>query len=231
MTTLIDLAKIGDNNGITAFLNSKPRGTVNKDTDPWNNQTALHAAAAKGHKDTIEILVSLNANINALDIDKMTALHYATERGHLNVVERLITLKANIHAVDFGGCLALHYAADNEYYDISERLIDLHSNVHKTDYRGKSAVDYFEERLTSKEFHLMTLRINYSVRSRLLMFLYGCNLCSLSLPTTGTNIINGTSKLVEEAEAKAEADIISKRSVVRCLEDHYWVRSMLEFIY
>jgi hypothetical protein len=58
--------------------------------------------------------------------------------------------------------------------------------------------------------------INYFLRENLLLFLHGC--CLACLPSTHS-----------EQAMRWQDESHQARSIVRCFEDHYWIRSLLEY--
>lgn len=84
--------------------------------------TALHHAAHGGHRDTVELLLSvseIDANAVAAESFCETALHVASKRGHRDVVERLLAVpNINVTATDFRGWTALHCGAAGGHCDV-----------------------------------------------------------------------------------------------------------------
>ena len=78
--------------------------------DPWR-ATALHKAAARGHRDIVELLLSKGASIEAMDQVEDTALHEASSNGHTSTVELLLTKGASVEATDKYKDTPLHKAA------------------------------------------------------------------------------------------------------------------------
>jgi len=70
-------------------------------------QTALHLASRVGDADTVELLISQGASLNAVTSDGYTPLHIAAKEGHDDVVHLLLdhgvpsapTTKASHHNV------------------------------------------------------------------------------------------------------------------------------------
>jgi ankyrin repeat protein len=88
---LLLAAHFGQTNAVQVLLD-KGAGV---DDSMWNGMTALHAAAAGGHKDTIGLLLEHKANINAkmsggpYDPMTQTPLEVALAGGHIEVVQLL----------------------------------------------------------------------------------------------------------------------------------------------
>lgn len=104
--------------------------------------SALHAAAANGHENIIELLLAAGANVN--DSSHGTALQAAAAAGHLPVVEKLLAADAdvNIDTVSCGGRTALQAAAEAGHIDIVQLLLR-HSaavNAPPAPYHGRTAL-------------------------------------------------------------------------------------------
>jgi ankyrin repeat protein len=92
---------------------------------------ALIAAAGRGHLEMVEMLIMVNADINApASWGGYTALQEAAKGGHLEVLERLIIANANINApASWGGYTALQEAAKCGHLEVVERLIMANANI------------------------------------------------------------------------------------------------------
>ena len=55
----------------------------------------IHIAARYGNTNTVRYLLSLGANVNAVDEEGWTALHWASAGGHVNVMQLLL-----VHGTD-----------------------------------------------------------------------------------------------------------------------------------
>ena len=101
------------------------------------NTTPLHIATACDKKDIIELIVSINANINAPNIDGNSSLQYAVQNENINMVKFLVNAKASINIRNYEGDTPLHSAVkkldkiDNidTLTEIVEFLINSKSNV------------------------------------------------------------------------------------------------------
>ncbi len=86
--------------------------------------TALHIASLNGHRDIVELLLSLQAiNIDQKGDEGMTALHLACRKGNLEVVQLLLDFNANLEACTRHGMTALHLASKRGYATIAEMLL------------------------------------------------------------------------------------------------------------
>ena len=89
----------------------------------YQKETALHKAAAKGHEDLVQLLLSKGASIEALDEDNYTPLHFAASHGHTSIVELLLSKGASIEAMDKNNYTPLHFAARDGHTSIVELLV------------------------------------------------------------------------------------------------------------
>jgi len=87
-------------------------------------ETALHWAAAYGHKTVAEFLVSKGADVNAADSTKNTSLHFAAQEGQVAVLEFLLAKGADVDANNEDGVTPLHLAAANGQTSIAQALLD-----------------------------------------------------------------------------------------------------------
>lgn len=75
-----------------------------------SGQTALHYAASRGQAGLLRQLVTLGANVNAIDLPGNTPLHRAVESGDLEAAAILLDRGADVNAKDFNSNSTLHLA-------------------------------------------------------------------------------------------------------------------------
>ena len=92
------------------------------------NMTALHKAAARGHKEIVQLLLAKGAAIEAMNSDNNTPLHLAASGDESSTVELLLAKGASIEALDSGNNTPLHYAAGRGYTNLDQ--------VHSIQYYG-----------------------------------------------------------------------------------------------
>jgi ankyrin repeat protein len=85
--TINDAVLDGNLERVMEFLKNNPKLVSVKDTK--YGVTPLHIAAALGHKDVAELLISKGANVNATDNNNYSPLHYAIANGHKEVADLL----------------------------------------------------------------------------------------------------------------------------------------------
>ena len=101
-----------------------------------DKMTALHKAAAQGHKDIVQLLLLKGASLEAKDTNGWAPLHFAAENGHTSTVELLLSKGASIEANDTGGWTPLHYAAWDGQTSIVELLLSKGASVEAKDKNG-----------------------------------------------------------------------------------------------
>lgn len=177
--------------------------------------TALMAAASNCKTDSVNMLIEHNADVNRKDCDDRTALMCAALEGCVDIVNVLIDHNAGVDVQNYNGSTALLRAAISGHVDIIKRLIDQDADINVKNYNGRFPLSsILKSEMPSIEKHSIVLKLNLKTRLNLLMFLYGCDFCSLQ----------GTAS----SNAHRYIDI---NNVVKCFEFHYWVRSLLEYIY
>ncbi|XP_022089542.1 serine/threonine-protein phosphatase 6 regulatory ankyrin repeat subunit B-like isoform X2 [Acanthaster planci] len=88
-----------------------------------NDSTALHLAAAGGHKDVVSVLIDNGASPTEENADGMTAIHLAAKNGHVGVLESLkgkVSWKAPSVKT---GLTALHIAAHYGQSDFVREML------------------------------------------------------------------------------------------------------------
>ncbi len=86
--------------------------------------TPLHEAAANGHGQVAEMLISRGANPNARDDRGQSPLQRAAGNGHDDMVQLLLKHGADINARDAMGKTALHAAAAGGHPQLAQFLLD-----------------------------------------------------------------------------------------------------------
>lgn len=106
-----------------------------------NGQTPLHQAAATGNLTAVEMLVSVKANINAVDFQSgLTPLHMAVRNGHKDVVHSLLQNGSNPNVQSPGKFSLLHQATFLGFEDIVSLLVAAGANVDSMDENGGTAL-------------------------------------------------------------------------------------------
>jgi DNA-binding transcriptional regulator YdaS (Cro superfamily) len=91
---------------------------------PTSGKTALHLAAAGGHAEVVDVLLSAAANVAARDAAfGSTPLHVAAPQGHAAVVGKLILAGADVYVTDNYRQTPLMLAAQRGHLEAVELLV------------------------------------------------------------------------------------------------------------
>ncbi|XP_008289454.1 ankyrin repeat domain-containing protein 66 [Stegastes partitus] len=102
MTELHQAAAAGDYDQVEEILKQNRCNPNQRDID-WSCKTPLHWAAAKGHTETVRILIEHGARPCLRTEHGWTAAHFAAESGRLAVLRLLHSLHAPIDKQDCCG--------------------------------------------------------------------------------------------------------------------------------
>lgn len=97
-------------------------------------------AARTGDTDTVQALLNVRADVNALDDLSWTALMHASENGRAETVQTLIKAAANINLRDLHSQTALIFAASEGYAEIVETLTKNSADVCISNEVGRTAL-------------------------------------------------------------------------------------------
>ncbi|KAN0084852.1 hypothetical protein V8E54_001319 [Elaphomyces granulatus] len=107
---------------------------------PGAYDNALQAASAEGHRETVELLLSKNAHVNAQGGVYGNALQAASYRGRREIIKLLLSKNANVNVQGgyFGN--ALQAASYTGHREIVELLLSKNANVNAQggDYYGNA---------------------------------------------------------------------------------------------
>ena len=109
----------GDSIAVQSFLR---RGVRINMPGPLHKSTPLHWAAGAGKVNTMEVLISLGANVDALSDGNATPLHQAVLRKRLEAVKLLIRSNADLNRQNKSGHTPLDYATANGWTDLKALL-------------------------------------------------------------------------------------------------------------
>ena len=85
--------------------------------------TALHLAAAGGHEDAVQLLLSKGASTETMNSSNDTPLHLAARNGYTNIMELLLMNGASSEGMDEDYSSLLHYAASSGHTSTVELLL------------------------------------------------------------------------------------------------------------
>ncbi|MDR0633022.1 MAG: ankyrin repeat domain-containing protein [Holosporales bacterium] len=98
-------------------------------------RTALHCAAENGHRDIVELLLSMGAQANAVDFEGRLPIHLAARKGSANIVDMLTEAMNR----DNYQCLPIHFAACSGNVDTVQVLVRRYpTEINARDSAGKT---------------------------------------------------------------------------------------------
>ena len=100
--------------------------------------TPLHIAAARGHADAVELLITAGAEVNARNKNGMACLHSAAGGGHTGILKSLIALGAEVDVRDINEWTPLHITASRGLADAMDLLIAAGAEVDVRDKTGRT---------------------------------------------------------------------------------------------
>ncbi|XP_055377214.1 protein TANC2 isoform X2 [Condylostylus longicornis] len=113
------------------------------DYDTLTGDTALIAASKNGCLETVSVLLSRGANVDAKNKLSQTALILAIKEGHLAVVERLIQYEADIEQCENEASkTSLMIASEEGHLDIIEFLVERGVDLERQDKDGLTALSW-----------------------------------------------------------------------------------------
>jgi ankyrin repeat protein len=112
-------AYLGDLAKVRAFID---QGADVNEKKGMMQVTALHSAAAGGHKEVVEFLINMGSDVSAQNRAGQTPLHIAAGGGYLDVVRLLIKSGADVHAKDRGGRTPMDLAQKAEHKEVVDLL-------------------------------------------------------------------------------------------------------------
>ncbi|KAJ7332662.1 hypothetical protein JRQ81_014842 [Phrynocephalus forsythii] len=98
------------------------------------HETLLHIAAAHGHNNIANYLISKGAKLEVKDKQGKTPLHVAAERGHGEVVKTLLQAGANMYSLDQEGKSPLHLAWQNHHTTVLKTILEEERKRHKNQH-------------------------------------------------------------------------------------------------
>jgi ankyrin repeat protein len=140
-----DAAANGELGKVKAMLEDHPNLVVSRIVN--FGDTPLHAAARKGHKDVVELLLAEGSDVNVVDQNDQTPLHNTAGNGHKAVVELLLARGAGVNAKMHNDLTPLHMAVSNGHKNVVQLLLDNKADINaKTKAGGKTPLAVAEEK-------------------------------------------------------------------------------------
>lgn len=116
----------------------------------YAGDTSLHVAAAAHRADLVDLIISADAAVNAVNRRRATPLHYACDGGpaaagwdpqaQRRTVELLVSRGANLDASDKSGTTPILRAIRNRCADAVDALLAAGADPGSTNARGTSAI-------------------------------------------------------------------------------------------
>lgn len=127
--SIFDSVAIGNISDLKKVLKESDVNAVNV-----SNENLLHIAAAHGHTEIIDYLISKGAKLDVKDKKGRTPLHRAAEKGHVNAVKVLLQAGANMYSLDQEGKTPLHLASQNQHTDVLRSILKKEARRHKNQH-------------------------------------------------------------------------------------------------
>jgi len=100
--------------------------------------TALHHAAAAGHKDVMDLLLEAGASLEALDVSKCSPLYYGVVRGDPGVVTFLLEKRASLMSGTGGDSSMLFTAVKHRHYEMVNLLLAAKADIDAPNHEGET---------------------------------------------------------------------------------------------
>ncbi|KAJ6662578.1 hypothetical protein lerEdw1_011715 [Lerista edwardsae] len=127
--SIFDSVAIGNISDLKKILKESDVNAVNS-----SNESLLHIAAALGHMEVIDYLISKGAKLDIKDKKGRTPLHRAAEKGHVNAVKVLLQAGASMYNLDQEGKTPLHLASQNQHTDVLRSILKEEARQHKNQH-------------------------------------------------------------------------------------------------
>ncbi|XP_073263200.1 uncharacterized protein [Populus alba] len=116
---LLEAARYDDIEDIASLASS---GASLDSKDSLGRTAALHMAAANGHLDIVEYLISQGVDLNSANKEKNTALHWACLNGHIEVVKNLILAGSSLGFLNSHERTPMDEAVTREKMDVIDAI-------------------------------------------------------------------------------------------------------------
>ena len=134
-----DAVRRNDAGQVKALLQQDPTLVFSKAND---GDTPLHWAVDRGQKETTELLLANQADVNAKGKVGQSPLHYAAVNGSRILAELLLREKAEVDARSNAGETPLHWAADGGQKDVVQLLLANKADINAKDRQGRTPLHH-----------------------------------------------------------------------------------------
>lgn len=152
--SLIGYAIAQNNMDLLQILIENGANVNNTNGDSWTD-TPLKTASRLGLDNVVRILLTRNADINAVDMNGNTALHTAALNSQLSVVKLLLEKNPNLDIQNKVGNTALHLAVISGNIDIVGELVLKGANTKIRNDDGKYPRDIARENNSASIFEVL----------------------------------------------------------------------------
>lgn len=126
--------------GLTSLIDKLLRLGNDIDESSSHERTALHEASARGHEDTLRLLLESGANLEVKEYRGLTALSLAAMGGLEANVQLLLNAGASIDTKDRCRVTALFWAAQKNHSTVAQPLLENGAGIEVKDSDGKTAL-------------------------------------------------------------------------------------------
>lgn len=154
----------GDNKNIKLLLDKGISVDI-KGLNKYEEQTALMFATNNNHLDTIKLLISYGADINATRHDGITTLMIAAKIGNEKLVEYLIKNGADINLITNQGADAFIYATQYGNVSCAELLLNAGADINHMDKDGSALHNAAREGKYDSIKFLLEKGIDYNLKN------------------------------------------------------------------
>ncbi|KAL0484542.1 hypothetical protein AKO1_011596 [Acrasis kona] len=150
--TPLMIAISSSNTAMCQLLLSQKNININLKTY-LEQKNALIMASERGLKSVVQILLTLNAVVDDVDLEHKTALMHAVENGSSLIVSILLDAKSGVNLRDVNGRTALIYSVKNRSFNLLSKpnlklikcLLKAGALTEIKDKSNKDVLDYVEE--------------------------------------------------------------------------------------